>query len=275
VARRKQCQDLSSKRGQDTLMPVSPKDNSVEKGLSRDGDTADGVGRGEVKDQEDEGGEAEEEEEEGRVALGKKSPKDPTQRQREEHERTHLPYRSWCEDCVRSRARNAPHHKKAAEDPFEEIKVPRVHMDYFFMSREDEAASSNPMLVVLDERSGSRYARLVGRKGLGSDGEMDWLVEDLLITLKGWGHAGGSAGHVIMKSDGEPAILAVKNAVMQRLGGICIPEQPARGEKAENGRIEEAGKTIRQLFCTFLYRMERGVDDKIPLDASIIPWIAR
>ena len=58
-------------------MPVSPKDDSVEKGLSRDGDTADGVGRGEVKDQEDEGGEAEEEEEEGIVALGKKSPKDP------------------------------------------------------------------------------------------------------------------------------------------------------------------------------------------------------
>jgi len=165
--------------------------------------------------------------------------------------------------------------KRAPEDPLEEIKVPRVHMDYFFMSREDEAASSNPMLVVLDEKSGSRYARLVGRKGLGSDGEMDWLVEDLLITLKSWGHAGGSAGHVIMESDGEPAILAVKNAVTQRMGGVCIPEQLAKGEKTKNGRIEEAGKTIRQLFCTFLYRMERGVDDKIPFDADIIPWIAR
>ena len=46
MARRKQCQDLSNKRGQDTLMPVSPKYESVEKGLSRNGDTADGVGRG-------------------------------------------------------------------------------------------------------------------------------------------------------------------------------------------------------------------------------------
>ena len=66
-------------------------------------------------------------------------------------------------------------------------------MDYFFMSREDEKASSNPILVMLDEKSGSRYARLVGRKGLGTDGEMDWLIEDILITLKGWGHAGGPA----------------------------------------------------------------------------------
>ena len=32
---------------------------------------------------------------------------------------------------------------------------------------------------------------------------------------------------------------------------------------------------MRQLFCTFLYRMERGVDDKNPLGADVIPWIAR
>ena len=56
---------------------------------------------------------------------------------------------------------------------------------------------------------------------------------------------------------------------------MCVPEQPAKGEKAENGRIEEAGKTIRQLFCTFHARIERGVDDEIPLDSDIIPWIAR
>ena len=158
------------------------------------------------------------------------------------------------------------HHKKAPEDPLEEIKVPRVQADYFFMSREDEAASRNPLLVVVvDEKSGSRYARLVGQKGLGSAGEMDWLVEDISTVMKGWGHAGGTRGEVIMKSDGEPAMLAVKNAVIQ----------PAKGEKAENGLVEEAGKTIREYICTFLSQIERGADDVIPLDSNIIPWIAR
>ena len=167
-------------------MPVSPKEQPTKEGLSYNGETAesgkqtevvDAVGQmdgcalpGEtgameqekvegVSDYEDEEGE-----EEARASVGKKSPKDPTRKQREEHSRTHMPYRSWCEDCVRSRARNAPHHKKAPGDPLERIKVPRVHMDYFFVSREHEAASSNPMLVMLDERSGSRYARLVGKK---------------------------------------------------------------------------------------------------------------
>ena len=39
---------------------------------------------------------------------------------------------------------------------------------------------------------------------------MDWLIEDISTVMKGWGHAGGSGGEVIMKSDGEPAILALK-----------------------------------------------------------------
>ena len=57
--------------------------------------------------------------------------------------------------------------------------------------------------------------------------------------------------------------------------GVCIPEQLAKGEKAENGLIEEAGKTIREYVCTSLSQIERGVDDKIPLESDIIPWIAR
>ena len=113
------------------------------------------------------------------------------------------------------------------------------------MSRDDESASSNPLFVMADEKSGARYARAVGRKGLGTADEMDWLVQDISKTLKSWGHTGGSGGHLIFKSDGEPALMAVKNAVMQYHGGVCIPEQPAQGEKAENGLIAEAGKIIQ------------------------------
>ena len=91
-------------------------------------------------------------------------------------------------------------------------------MDYFFMSREDESACSNPLFVMADERSEARYAKAVGQTGLGVAGEMDWLIEDISKTLKSWGHDGGTGRHVILKSDGEPALLAVKNAVMQYHG---------------------------------------------------------
>ena len=104
---------------------------------------------------------------------------------------------------------------------------------------------------------------------------MDWLIEDIITILKSWGHGGGTGGELIMKSDGEPALLAVRNAVIKYHGGVIISEAPAKGEKAENGLIEEAGKTIREYVCTFLSAIEDGVDDKIPLDANIIPWIVR
>ena len=40
-------------------------------------------------------------------------------------------------------------------------------MDYFVMSQEEERASDNPMLVMVDESTGNRYMRAVGKNGLG------------------------------------------------------------------------------------------------------------
>ena len=104
---------------------------------------------------------------------------------------------------------------------------------------------------------------------------MDWLIEDISATLKSWGHAGGTGGEIILKSDGEPALLAVRSAVMKYHGGIVIPESPAKGEKAENGLIEEAGKTVREFVCIVLSQIEYGIDDRLELDLDIIPWIVR
>ena len=174
------------------------------------GEAADTDGDVEAEEEEEVEGEVDE----ARVAVGRKSPKDPTKKEKEEHELTHIPFRSWCEHCVKSRARNADHRRKAPVDPLDKVKVPRVHMDYFFMPREDESASSNPLFVMADEKSEARYARAVGKKGLGVSHEMDWLIEDISKTLKSWGHAGGTGGHLILKPDGEPALLQLKNAVM-------------------------------------------------------------
>ena len=66
-------------------------------------------------------------------------------------------------------------------------KVPKIVMGYFFMSKEDEKASGNPLIVMAGEESGSKYARTVAQKGLGDGREMSWLVEDMCTLL---GHGG-------------------------------------------------------------------------------------
>ena len=55
------------------------------------------------------------------------------------------------------------------------------------MSKADEEAKENPILAMVDEKTGERYARATGRKGVGTNGELDWLIQDLAEELKSWG----------------------------------------------------------------------------------------
>jgi hypothetical protein len=112
------------------------------------------------------------EDEEGQQPKVMRAPKAPTKLEREEHEATHLPFRSWCTHCLRGRGRNKPHQRQAVEADVDAQKVPKISMDYFFMSQEEEKASENPLLLVADEMVGNRYMRAVGRKGIGD--KMRW-----------------------------------------------------------------------------------------------------
>ena len=112
-------------------------------------------------------------------------------------------------------------------------------MDYFYMSQKDEEAKENPLLVVVNEDSGEKYARMTGRKGVGEMGECDWLMKDLCEELRTWGHAGGAGGTIVLKNDREAALVAFRNAVAKYHGGTVIPEEPAKNESQTNGAAEE------------------------------------
>lgn len=82
-----------------------------------------------------------------------------------------------------------------------------------------------------EDESGSKSARAVGQKGLGADQETSWLVEDMCTQLRVWRHTGGAVGELIMKSDNEPAMLALRDAVMKYHGGRVIKNNPPRENK--------------------------------------------
>ena len=60
-------------------------------------------------DEEDMDDKEEQSEESRAVRVGQKKKMTPTLAEREEHERTHIPYRSWCKHCVAARASNPAH----------------------------------------------------------------------------------------------------------------------------------------------------------------------
>jgi len=242
----------------------SEKEDEVD-GLSQDGEAAT------MEEQED----LEElDREEAQEPKIRRAPKEPTRAERERHEALHLPYREWCRHCVRGRGRNRPHRAEGGRDK-DENQVSRVSMDYFFMSQEEEQASKNPLMVMIDEKTQNRYMRAVGQKGLGAGNEMDWIIKDMHEELKSWGHPGGGDNELILKSDGEPAIRAVREKLATYHGGKITPEQPPTGESQSNGKVEEAGKTVRSMAKVFKDMIEERTGGELASDSKIIHWLVR
>ena len=101
-----------------------------------------------------------EEAEEAREARPARNPLAPTRAEREAHEATHLPFRTWCAACVAGRRDNPPHRRM----PEEEHQVPEVMMDYAFVRRADEAETAT-ILLLKDRESRSMRAWVMRYKG--------------------------------------------------------------------------------------------------------------
>ena len=84
-----------------------------------------------------------------------------------------------------------------------------------------------------------RYATATSRKGMGTNGIMDWLVRDVSEEIKLWRHAILSGGHIILKCDTKNAMIAFRNAVARFRECVVASESPARSEKSHRERIYE------------------------------------
>ena len=183
---------MAMKKAEEQEEPKEPEDSGTATS-SGDARTGQGLSRemaaetevhGSVVEGSEEGGDRErrseerEEDEEGRAPVGIREPREASKAERAEHELTHTPYRDWCPHCVVARGRNRQH--RMIKDKNAEVEVPRVAIDYFFMSYQDTHAPKNPHLVVIDEQTGEKFARATGVKGMGDDGEMTWLLKEML-----------------------------------------------------------------------------------------------
>ena len=89
------------------------------------------------------------------------------------------------------------------------------------------------------------------------------------------GSPGGGRNAIILKSDGEPAIVAVREALARCHGGVVTPQQPPKGEHQANGVAEEAGRTIRDHARVLKINLQAKVGRKIEPDEPIMPWLIR
>ena len=66
--------------------------------------------------------------------------------------------------CMGKGAEQSTHTRHGEE---EKPVVPRVSMDYFFANQAGEETGSNPWIVMIDEETGEKYARVVQQKRNG------------------------------------------------------------------------------------------------------------
>jgi len=126
------------------------------------------------------------------------TPQEPTQEERELHNLTHMPYRSWCPLCVRTKGRG-DYHKQRYD------KKPVVQVDYCFLTStldgEDGAKEKVdvPILSAIDVSTGLVASAIVKCKGVD-----DYALKELQRFILESGRSGG-----ILQSDQETSIRAL------------------------------------------------------------------
>ena len=88
---------------------------------------------------------------EGVKIRGKAIVVGPSKEEYDEHMRTHVPYRNWCEFCVKGKAKG-DHHKRgmAEKSKIEERGIPTVGIDYTFpRSKANEKMKKEECLSLL------------------------------------------------------------------------------------------------------------------------------
>ena len=111
-------------------------------------------------------------------------------------------------------------------------------MDYAYMN--DDGAQEDqtlPMIVVRDRKLKAYASTFVDRKGAS-----DYVLSFMVGFVREQGHR-----HVVLKSDDEPAIKTLKEAMRAALVGIdvMLEESPAYDHMA-NGEAEAAVREIKR-----------------------------
>ena len=116
----------------------------------------------------------EEQLEESRAVRGRqKKMMTPTLAEREEHERTHIPNRSWCRHCVAALASNPAHRDRKFAKAVEGDKdMKQVSYDYCFM-RDQLGMEPAKILVSKDRAIRMVSAHVVPLKGA----VIDWVIQ--------------------------------------------------------------------------------------------------
>ena len=174
----------------------------------------------------------------------------------------HTPYRSWCSCCVRGSA-NYRVHSRREDAPVGAC--PEIHSDYAFFRNRRNDGSSVPVLVSVDRTTGCLAGHVVPQKGIGGG----WIVQQHLRDLRKW----GIRGKVLLRSDGEHAIVDLLDRVARLRGTDTLLERTPKSDSRSNGRAERAEQKLQKKVRVLKLATEINMGQKIPVDHPAFAWM--
>ena len=206
--------------------------------------------------------------EEQRQVIVKRSPADPTDREIQEHRAAgHVVHRSWCLHCQRARV-TGQRHRSGDPARDEDGRMPYVSLDYFYLNSGQEKSDADgilPCLVVKCHKTGRYWANVVPSKGAELFA-VEWLKSCLNET---------GFKELCLKSDNEPAIMALKNKVKEesRLK-IHLAEAPVEDHQA-NGFIEVAVREVKRQVRAMLSDLQERLGFEVEPSHPCMMWLPR
>ena len=191
-----------------------------------------------------------------------RNPSEPTPDEKERHWATHLPYRSWCPVCVKARGREDPH--RAHDKRVEDNAMPRISMDYAEVGSESTNDNARKLLVGRDRHSKYTFCHLVKCKGVGDE----LIVSKVLQSIRETGNT-----KIILKTDGEPAIIQLQERIIAEREHKTIPQNPAAHDPQSNGEAERAVQEIKAQLRAIKLGLEARIEREVPVNCAALEWM--
>ena len=207
----------------------------------------------------------EEEQQQAVPARGLKSPDQPTPQERAEHNLTHLPFRSWCKQCVQNKSKADAHPKQQRNS-----RAPVVQFDFCYFTSLGEQKTT-PILTGIDVETGMAMAVVVSNKTQ----DFNYHVQCIQSFLMECGRVQAVLSNTVVQSDQEEHLISLLKATAAKLGNnITVRQSPAYSSQSQ-GSVERFHRTLMGQVRTMKAQLEANYDISITSQHPIMPWLVR
>ena len=187
------------------------------------------------------------------------------------HELHHADYRDWYDHC--RVGKGVAHQHRTLESDNGET---QFSVDYDFTTREgqfelekcmtnEDKVGASPVLSGCDHRSKAIWAMAVDIKG-PTHSAAKWLVGKI-------DQAGCRGIKIVLQSDQEEPIVALKKAVAVLRQAPAVNKESAVRESQAGGNAERAVRTWAAQARTIRHHLEHRLQHKIPVWSALMTWL--